>query len=280
MNQILQKINNHKYLNNYDIATFIDILSKGNTKTLFLENQDDVMGYEHYNSQIVIDKQVTEKITELFKKNSINNKSLNFLVDLYNIYLVNMMFHELEHVKQYENIKNKITPKNKIIKESIKFRYINPKLYPLHHDLYYFEYDAVIKALIKTLNFIKIYCKNLNNESVAEFNRIMATIIYHSYGNEYMDGEKSKIYSKFDSPISYTKYLSHFHHNLEEKKILYVSINELKEDSNSEYLKLINGLDLSIRTQYLLYYVTQRKITTQNIFEEVKRIDGTKVKIK
>ena len=191
-----------------------------------------------------------------------------------------MMFHELEHAKQYENIKNKLTPKNRIIKESIKFRYINPKLYLENHDLYYYEYDAVIKALIKTLNFIKVNSNNLNYEAITEFNRIITTIIYHSYGNEYIDGEKSKIYSKFQSPICYAKYLSNFYNNSKQKKILTANIKKLKIHSNFEYLKLINGLKLSNETLYLLYYISERKIITKNVLAEVKNRDKKKVKIK
>lgn len=282
MNRILQKINNHEYLNNNDIARFIDIKSIRKTTPIFLENQSDIMGYSYINSQIIIDKAILEKIKKVLEKCSVtkNNEESYFWVDLYNIYLVNMMFHELEHAKQYENIKNKFTPKNRIIKESIKFGHINPKLYKEEHDLYYFEYDATIKALVKTLNFIKVNCNNLNKESITEFNRIISTIIYHSYGNEYKGVKKSKTYSQFDSPICYTKYLSNIYHNSKQKLILTINIEKLKNYSDYEYLKLINGLNLSNKTLHLLYYISERKIITTNVLNEVKKIDKKKIKIK
>ena len=157
---------------------------------------------------------------------------------------------------------------------------INPRLYTKNHDLYYHEYDATIMALIRTLDAIEKNCKGLNKNSIIEFNRIMGAIIYHSYGNKYSSDDVSKIYDKFTSPISYSRFLSSKFHDEYEKELLLCCIKNLKKEATTEYKKFITGVKISEETIWLLYDIYTKKCSTLNILNEIKQMDKIKVKVK
>lgn len=280
---ILNKINNHEYLNNNDITRFIRIYSDGKTKVYFLDNIYDKLGiaglgYIPQFSSIIIDKKLNKYHLELLSKIiNLDKKQcdLNFLVDLCNIYLLNSLFHELDHAKQFTNTKKR-SFKDNIINENIKFIYINPKLYSLNHDLYYHEYDALIKAYIKTLKVINSNCINLDENSIFIFNSIIAKIILHSYGNKYKNGTESRNYEHFKNPISYTKHLSTLWDKPKERKILSKSIKKLEDKSSTQYIKLLNGLEVSQNVIDILYNIYKKEINVKNIFDEIKKVDKIK----
>jgi len=287
MQQIYDKINAHKYLNNDDIAHFISFYSNGKVKVKFLKDVKGEVYYDTISNCIVVDKYYRNKDLKFlvsFSKEKLelerDKHNSTFLVDLYNLYLLQTLFHELHHAEQITKINKGLTFKTKLVKESYNFLMINPKLYTKNHDLYYHEYDATIMALIRTLDVIEKNYKGLNKNSIIEFNRIISAIIYHSYGNSYSNGNESKIYDKFKSPIAYSKFLSRLIHTEYENKILLLCIQNLKEQSKTEYMKLINGFKLSEETMRLLYDIWAEEYSTLNILNEVKQIGKIKVKVK
>lgn len=287
MNQIYNKINNHKYLNNKDIAAFINIESKGEVTTKFVDNPESIMGYMCTDCSVIVDKDIRYKriknliyLVDAKLKRRDEVEDSNFLVDLYNIYLLNTILHELAHHNQYQKITETLNFKSKILKDNIEFTYYNPKLYYKNHDLYYHEYDAVIKSLIKTIKVINSNCINLNKKSIEAFNMIMARILFNSYGNRYLSDEATKMYENFESPITYTKYLSNCWQDKKERKILSICIKNLKSKSNTEYLKLINGFNLNEDTLTLLFSLSNGEKFTDNVLEEVKNMAKEKTKIK
>ena len=284
MQQIYNKINSHKYLNKKDIIYIIDVCSDSKIKVKFLNDSNSEAYYNSINNSIAINRNFrVENLNYLinFSKDKFelesSKENSNFLVDLYNLYLLQTLFHELHHAKQ---IKKPLTFKTKLVKENYNFIMLNPKLYDSNHDLYYNEYDATIMALLKTLNVIEKNCKDLNQNAIIEFNRLMCAIIYHSYGNKYSSDVVSKIYDKFSSPIAYSKFLSNKFHNEYEKQILLCCIENLKKESTTEYRKLINGFSLSEKTIWLLYNIYAKNYETLNILNEVKQINKVRVKVK
>ena len=286
MEQIYKKINNHEYLNNEDIKRIISIESNSKIKVLFVKNEESGMSLDFVNSTIRIDNKYKSKKLIFFvgfseaklKVKDYNNPS-TFLVDLYNIYLMSTLFHELEHVKQYKSLNKPLSFKNKIINENFEYyMFKNHEIYLKNHDLYYHEYQATINSLIRTLDMIYNKCNNLNKTAINEFNREMASVIFHSYGNKYHnDKQVSKIYNKFCSPICHTKYLSRLWNNPNERKIMSICINDLKKNSKTEYQKLVNGLPLTNDTLEYIYDVCTRYHNTFNLLEDIKR-DKQKIK--
>lgn len=289
MQQIYDKINAHKYLNNEDIAHFISVFSNGEVKTEFSTDDKFDIYYMAISNSVVIDKNFrSQKLNSLINildenlKAELNEENSTFLTDLYNLFLLQNLFHELEHANQIKLINKKMTFRTNLIKENYKFIELDFEMYNKNHDLYYHEYDATIMALIRTLNIINENCKNLNQKSIIEYNRIVCNGLYHSYGNKYVFDDVSEIYDKFKSPIAYSKFLSSKFHNVYEKLVFFWHIRNFKKESTTEYQKLINGLELSETTNLLLYDICTKKHCTLNLLNEIKQIDKEigKVKVK
>lgn len=279
MDQIYNKMNNHEYLSNEDMERIIDLETNGKVKVLFVANEESGMSLDFNKSIIRIDKKYKSK-KFLFLINSTQpklkikdyNNPSTFLVDLYNLYLMNTLLHELEHVKQYQSFDESLSFKNKIIKQNFKdFMMKNYNIYCKNHDLYYHEYNAMINSFIKTLNIINIKCCGLNKKAIEEFNREMSIIIFHSYGNKYEDENVSKSYNEFCSPICYTKYLSRLWNTPNQRKIMSICINDLKRNSKTEYQKLVNGLPLTNDTLEYIYDICTKYATTLNLLEDIKQ---------
>ena len=225
MEQIYKKINNHEYLNNEDIKRIISIESNSKIKALFVDYEAGGKSFHENDSTIRIDKKDNFKTLMCFidsanlklRIKNLNNPS-SFLVDSYNLYLLFELFHELEHVKQLEKCKKNDDSQNELIKKTYDYGRRSYDIYNKYHDLFYFEYQAVIIPFIKILDLIDNEFTNLDKRSIIEFNKRIAGIIYHSYGNKSLY-EESKIYNKFCSPICYTKFLSKFWSTPDEKKI-------------------------------------------------------------
>ena len=206
-----------------------------------------------------------------------DEENSTLLVDLYNIFLLWILAHELVHIKQVENI-NKNNIRTKIIKANYDFYTCDEQLYSKNHNFYYHEFNATIVAIIKVLNVVKDKCNNLNNNSIIIYNRIMADLLYASYGIEKSINKET--YYDNVSPISYTKYLSKRYNSLLKQIELYFHIKRLENHSITEYKKIINGLDIKADTIKLLYDVSYGEYDTKNILEEIKNKDRVKIKQK
>ena len=288
MQKIYDKLDNHEYLNTDDFKKIISLYSNDKVKTVFVDENSAIpvfTAYEIESNSILISKNFkNENLKELTNLSFpyLENVDPNFLVDLYNLDTFTTLLHELKHAKQISDIKheNNENLKLKLLIENYNSIKIMPKLYEKNHDLYYFEYDAVISSLIQMLKIIN-KCKNLNKTAIIEYNRLMACIVYHSYGNKYQNDDKvSKIYDKFTSPISYSIFLSKTMKNSKEKELLKKCIKVILNESTTEYLKLLYGCDLSYETTLLLYNISMKNYETCNVLEDVKKIDNQKIKIK
>ena len=293
MEQIYNRINNHEFLSNRDIARFIHINSNGNIRVKFItsDNSSEKAFYDPTIKSVLLDINYKTKslkyLCEFSKKRlkilSDADKS-KFLVDAYNLKLICTLFHELRHAKQMDSMSQKssckyVNAKKELIYLSYIFAALKPKDYKIYHDLYYHEYDAVINSFIRTLNIID-KCQNLSEDSVIEFNRFISAIIYHSHGNRYPNGNEPLIFDSFKSPIVYSKHLSSSILDLESKKLLLRYVRNLKENSTTEYLKLVNGLKLSDKTLNLLHDTYARIHSTSNLLNEIKIEQKVKIKVK
>ena len=287
MKEIYDKLNSHECLNYNDFRNFIYYYSKGKVKTKFIDMNDDLAYYHNLNNTIFINKKYRNKeikhLIRFFKEKFKTVKEKNFLVDLYNLNSLTTLLHELRHAKQFDEIKkakNHVSPKLNLIIENYILMANMPNLYKKNHDLYYFEYDAVIASLKGTLDIID-KCKNLNKDSIIAYNEKMACLLYHSYGNKYQNNDDvSKIYDKFASPISYSTFLSRIIKNKNKKELLKKCIKDILNKSTTEYLKLLHGCVLSYETELLLYNISMNNYETCNMLDDVKKIDNQKVKIK
>lgn len=274
MNQIYHKIRKHEYLNNKDIKNIIKIETNGKIGTIFIDKDNFWATCDFDNSNIKISNKIKTEILEYlidFSEYQDSDRNLNFLVDLYNLYLLSILFHEIEHVKQYQNTNKCLSFKNKIIKENLKnYMLKNYNRYEKNYHLYYHEYDALTKSFIKTLYIINNVCNNLNQNAVMEFNRNMAISILHSYTDKYQDEDSFNNRKKFCSPICYTKFLSRFWNTSNQRKIISVCINDLKKNSKTEYQKLVNGLPLANETLEYIYDVCTNSYNTCDLLEEIK----------
>ena len=282
MQKIYNKLNSHQYLNNNDLEKFISIYSNSKVKTKFLDIGSTVSFYDIRSNTIFLNKKfrkVNLKPLISFTKNYSNISEKNFLVDLYNLDTITTLLHELRHAQQIKEIKNNTNPIAKLLEENYNFRKSMPKLYEKNHDLYYFEYDAVISSLIEMLKILS-KCKNLNKNSIIEYNRLMSCFIYHSYGNKYKDDGVSNVYDNFTSPISYTIFLSNIIKDKKRKDRLKASIKNILSKSNNEYLKLLSGCKLSYKTINLLYNISIKNYNTYNLLNDIKNIEKNENKSK
>lgn len=277
MQEIYDKINNHKYLNNDDIKNIVNIYTDGKIKTNFCKCEDFPMGVDiNTNSINISKKNKLELLKEIIFFSNIKSKVKNFdnpstgMVDLYNIYLLFMLLHELEHVKQLNNGELYDFTENIIIKETFKYSQKDYITYLRNHDLYYYEYKAVINSFIEILDIIENKCNKLSKKAIIEFNKMVASIIYHSYGNQ-GPKENLKLYDKFCSPICYTKFLTKLYGTPNEKLITSICIEDLKRNSKTQYQKLVNGLPLLDETSKYILGVARGEYITSNFIDDIKK---------
>ena len=281
MHNIYNKLNSHEYLDYIDFENFISNYSISKINVTFMNIKENFALYDNLTKTIFIDgnyKNKELKFITSYSKRKLEfpkEKESNFIVDVYNLDTLTTLLHELRHAKQFKKIKklnDYRSPKLKLIVENYNFMSRMPNLYEKNHDLYYFEYDATINSLMETLNIIS-KCENLNKNSIIEYNKIMTSILYHSYGNEYSNDDVSKIYNKFSSPISYSFFLANILKNKKISEDIKVSIKALISKSQTEYLKLLNGCKLSNETMKLLHDVSAGVHETVNILDDIKEIN-------
>ena len=281
MHNIYNKLNSHEYLDYIDFESFISNYSISKINVTFMNIKENFALYDNLTKTIFIDgnyKNKELKFITSYSKRKLEfpkEKESNFIVDVYNLDTLTTLLHELRHAKQFKKIKklnDYRSPKLKLIVENYNFMSRMPNLYEKNHDLYYFEYDAIINSLMETLNIIS-KCENLNKNSIIEYNKIMTSILYHSYGNEYSNDDVSKIYNKFSSPISYSFFLANILKNKKISEDIKVSIKALISKSQTEYLKLLNGCKLSNETMKLLHDVSAGVHETVNILDDIKEIN-------
>ena len=272
MEEIYDKLNSHEFLNYNDFRNFIYYYSKGKVKIKFIDMKDEFAYYHNSTNTIFVNKKYrSEEIKHL----------INFFKEEFKT--ITTLLHELRHAKQFNEIrksKKTVNSKLNLIIENYILMANMPNLYKKNHDLYYFEYDAVITSLRKTLDIID-KCKDLSKDSIISYNKQMACLLYHSYGYKYPSNDDvSKIYDKFTSPISYSIFLSKIMKNDKEKQLLKNCIKYILNESTTEYSKLLYGCDLSYETTLLLYNISMNNYKTCNMLDDVKKIDNQKVKTK
>lgn len=279
IDKIYNKINNHIYLTDKDIKFIVYYFTKGKVSTKIIDKTDIKLSYVHRLKQIEVLKNYRiDQLKYLIEYSRVSlkkyneSKKSNFLVDLYNLYTLCMVLHEIEHYNQDEIISLKRNDAHSILlrfsSRSILKNYNN---YLKDHDLYYHEYNAVINALLETFEIIE-KCDDLNKNAVIMFNAMVSGLLYHSYGNPYRDDNVSSIYDSFNSPVEYTIYLSKKYNEEINSELL----NTIEAYDLKEYDKLLNGLKLSDESINLLEDVYYERIKTTNVLKMIKRIDKNK----
>jgi len=270
LTQIIEKINNHQFLDCNDISEMVYLNSNGKVEAVFFENIK-LAGYLDDINTIAFNNQIEEKIKkrclELYEvEYKEKNLTPNFLPDLYNIIILHIIFHELQHHFQDNSSLN--SHKKQLLKQNANHKKKSYEMYSKYHDMFYIEYDADINSMKKTLNFIKKYCPDLNKDSIIEYNSIYAYYICSAYGKGYINTINDK--KIVNSPIDFYKVLSKSLDNKKEKRIIKNKIKNLKLCSRNDYTKLLNGFKLSKSTMKFIRNVSNGEIITINLLEDIK----------
>ena len=125
--------------------------------------------------------------------------------DLYNISIIETIFHELWHFKQYEELDKDLNHNYCIlIKSANEFMRRSGSTYRFFHERYYQEYNAIINSIILTLQFLKPF--KLNEYSLYIMNKLYATFLLRGYGYD----KERNLRPEYESPVDFLGFLSEY----------------------------------------------------------------------
>ncbi len=285
----IDKLINHKKLSMDDMKELV----KEQVKLQSLEQYiDDVefskvfMGIACYADR---DKKIyiREKLNKIFRGSMcIESNILSLMTcnsaDLYNMNVINTLFHEMWHARQKMQLDlNSQSSYSKLIDTSIKLMRMSGTTYRGYHNQYFHESDAVINSGLMTLNFLKDF--SIQEKALIEYNRYLAKEIitcyaleqYISFNFNKMQTEYDKEMLEFGSPMQTMDYLiGHLldsgldiNQNKESYLALETYIKENKSEDNITNLMYSN--DLPVNTLKMINDIRNGKIKTTNLFETI-----------
>ena len=222
MNEIIEKINNHKFLNNNDVITIIDERLKElnmyqKKRNVCFINEVEYMSYTDIDKLININPKYRHMILnsiisdELVVAQSKKGSGSTFLVDFYNISLLWHLFHELRHFKQLNILFKNDNKYNKLLKFSNEYLENNYDFYLKNHSLSLLEYDAEMSALNKL--FFLLENLDLSNRTIYYLNIVIARVFLASRGYNANNEEIVSI-SRFHSPFELLKFLTNAYYGI------------------------------------------------------------------
>ena len=266
----ISKLTSHKKFSNKDIKDFCFDQKKYLQLDDFVEHFE--FDYLNYGTSIYCKKLKTIVFDDKFdsyykyrlKYHGLNNKLFCNYNDLYNLFIINIVYHELWHAKQNKILLN--TPDSdysKLINHSDKL--CNKKeLYVKYHDRFLIEYDAIINSINLTFNYIKNL--DFNNRSLYILNTHFSNQILSSYG---LYSQETK---KYNSPINFINYLldntNTKKQELEELKTCVINYTKLKTNNIND---LFNGLEIEKNLINYIKSLSNGSIKSSNIIEDIKK---------
>lgn len=230
-------------------------------------NPDEIF-YESADNEI--DHMITKEERITRKINDYNNQNI------YNFYTIN---HELTHAEQikfllnYDHLDNNelnILRYALLTKDIILLDYINEFLqkdeYNYYHDYFFSEYDANINSYIKTLEFINSLNIDKLRNNIENFNKLISRNLIYLY-------KSIKNKSRFSTPFKNFNWLyNKFDKKLDIDPSIYKEIKMNALNPSSQIDKLMLGLPINNDVSEYLRLVSNEKIKTLNLFNDIKDI--------
>lgn len=269
----IERINNHIKLEFEDIKQFC----LEQIHTLKLENYVSKVEIDKIPNCIatyIVEKKkicISDNLDKYFKdykKEKMSNNPIDKLLcnynDLYNLFIIETIFHELWHAKQIKELKeNSSTDYSIFIKTSYNYMRRSGSMYQFYHDRYYHEYDAIINSILLTLKFTSLL--NLDKRTLYLLNKSFSNEIINSYG---LNND-----IEYNSPLMFLGYLSKYLENDKDTSIRERISESLVENQSENYgiENLLKGYNISIELIETIKNIKNGNIKTINIIETIKR---------
>ena len=246
-------LNLNQYVNdvkNDDI--FLGIMAYSNEKKLMSINNDYDVDYKEF-------KKYCFKLN-FFSTIACNNN------DLYNLYLINTIFHEIWHAKQNQQmITNMYSSYSQLINISQELMLRSGTTYHSNHDIYFHESDAIINSVRLTLEFIKGF--EFQEKALIILNQSFATQILGCYAKPYSEENE-----EYGFPVLSLKFLLRYLHINNEISNLIMKVNsyesEYKYTNDFDNLMVCNKISKELLDR--LNNIKKGNIRTIDIFETLK----------
>lgn len=289
MEKVLNKINNHKLLNQTDIISFFKYKKKElglDDKYLknlrFCDNKNlEYMWYSPLHRCICVTNEYKNLCIEDYLSQLKETKETDDYIksiDFYNLSLLHSIMHEIYHAYQYKNFLDN----DLVFTTSIDLMNSDPKLYYKHWGSFFIEYTANVFAMNEIFMLIdKKYINNIDFKALNLLNSWFALFILEGYG---IRNEKNLFFKnkKFDSPLEFIKLHANKIEDMSKKELkeLKKLIEMLKIEGNiySNLDNLLIGNTLDTQTILYLIKIFKGKIKTDNIFKEIFMLDKNKEK--
>lgn len=281
MDSYKETIKNHQKLDLNEVKMFLD--EQINTYELknYIEGisyKNDLLGCAEYNLNTkyiyLSDDYDLDLKAELLRLPK--NKFLTTILynnDIYNLSIINSIFHELRHAYQKKIVDTDHTSLQSLL-FSLNFALIckYPEFYSGFHDRYSIEYDAILYAIKHTLELTKYY--KFSPKALFVLNQHYAKTLLSCYG---LDSGKS-IFQEYNSPFDFTNFFLDHHFHIDKKTLKRIKnmlknvyISDLKE-------QFLYGYNLPFDMMETLYKIEKGKIKTKNILQELDIDENIKIK--
>ena len=239
-----------------------------NSKEIFLENNENNC------------PDLSDLLCQI-EKNMRRTKNCNY-VNMYNLFSIN---HEINHIIQRKTRYEEDSLKSDLFMKGqttlfIDDKYFKSFYYRRFHDKFYLEYNANIESYLELIYLLNSYNMPELKNSLTKINLIAAKKIIYSY-------EDIINMKKIASPIdNLNKLYDHLTKNLRKHGMYYKFLDILNEENidfydlpnkiekekpTSELEKLRLGFPLNKDTYNYIDNVSNKKIKTLNMFENIPR---------
>ena len=272
----IDKLNSHQRMNVNDLKDFCldqakilqleDYVDNVKLEEVFMARAE----YDASKKSINIDNSTLKRAFRCFLFEDL--KAMEVIncnkVDIFNLKMIYLMFHELWHAVQAKIVENNPNDVySKSIKFALKLQNWSGSFYRANHNSYFHEYDAVIHSLILTLNFAKNF--DFDKNALVAMNRFFAKDILEGY-NDYEN--RLNGYYGYNYPIeffSFTTYMVSLGEQQKEIVDELLRYYEDKHDTNTELENFFEGNRLKLQTLQKLRDIRSGRVRTTNLFASI-----------
>ena len=269
------KLRSHKKLEIDDMKELINDQVEALNLQQYLDDVEignllfSIAGYNDETKKIYIShdykKKLKRTLWECFKSDFLALIQCNDN-DLYNLYILRILFHEIWHAKQFmETDMNTESLYSKMLSVSFELSDKSGTTYHSLHNKYFHESDAVINSSLMIFKFIREY--SLEEKALALYNKIVALEILNCYMKTDYEtyGKETNIYTSPTLSMKWIiNYLSHCS-DTESLQVVDSYRNEYQSDDDID--NLLSSNHVSDDTINMLIAIKKGKIKTTNLFE-------------
>lgn len=270
------KVQNHIKLDIDDIREFCMNQAKENgldeyvTDFILQKVLFGVAGYDDNLHLVCLDTDFIKKY-KIFKKGYQSNNIIDrFLVldaDVFNLFIMVTIYHEVHHAKQAKAINdNPDLPYANLMQISGLFIPKSGTVYNSYHHRFLMEYDAIISSLLFILEYTKDFA--IDKRALFLLNRNWADKILTAYGVDF----KEDTHSRYKSPIDFFRfffdekiYIAPGEEVIVEK--LESSISRYKPDNDME--SLLRGYSVPESFINKLQEIASSKVNSTNLLDDL-----------